>query len=229
MLVAGGVPATMPIRFCFRRSSSSRATSSRSLPCLGDQRIRGAVIGIGALNQIVALREAHDDVAAVGAKRHPDEAGRLREVHVVDLLVQLLGEQFGELVLDPSPLSLENGRLCGSAQTRSTLGSTSSIDSRRFPWSARARHRARRVRRGSPMLRSASQRLRPAYFIQLLTCGPPWLPSKNITAPTNEVPLKPRTDKMLSCQLEPATGIIPVADSRGRAAAKTGRDEAQFR
>ena len=46
------------------------------------------------------MREAHDDVATMGAKRHPDEAGRLWEVHVVQLLVQLLGEQFGELVLE---------------------------------------------------------------------------------------------------------------------------------
>ena len=67
---------------------------------LGDQRIGGAVIGIGALNQVVALRKAHDDVATMGPERHPDEAGRLREVHVVQLLVQLLGEQFGELVLE---------------------------------------------------------------------------------------------------------------------------------
>src|SRR6266496_1728928 len=67
---------------------------------LGDQRIGGAVIGIGTLNQVVALREAHDDVATMGPKRHPDEAGRLREVHIVQLLVQLLGEQFGKLILE---------------------------------------------------------------------------------------------------------------------------------
>ena len=67
---------------------------------LGDQRIGGAVIGIGSLNQIVALRKAHDDIATMGPERHPDEAGRLREIHVVQLLVQLLGEQFGELVLE---------------------------------------------------------------------------------------------------------------------------------
>jgi hypothetical protein len=35
----------------------------------------------------------------MGPKGHPNEAGRLREVHVVQLLLQLLGEQFGELVL----------------------------------------------------------------------------------------------------------------------------------
>ena len=46
---------------------------------LGDQRIGGAVIGIGALHQIVALRKAHDDVATMRGERHPDEAGGLRE------------------------------------------------------------------------------------------------------------------------------------------------------
>ena len=46
---------------------------------LRDHRIGRAVIGIGALHQIVALRKAHDDVAAMRAERHPHEAGRLRE------------------------------------------------------------------------------------------------------------------------------------------------------
>ena len=35
-----------------------------------------------------------------GPQRHPDEAGRLREIHVVQLLVEFFGEQFGELVLE---------------------------------------------------------------------------------------------------------------------------------
>ena len=100
MLVAGGVPATMPICLPFSRGSSSVVTSSRPGARLGDQRIGRAVIGIGALNEIVALRKAHDDIAAMRAERHPHEAGRLREVHVVELLLQLLGEQFGELVLE---------------------------------------------------------------------------------------------------------------------------------
>ena len=56
---------------------------------LGDQRIGRAVIGIGALDQFVALRKAHDDIAAMRAERHPHEAGRLREIHVVELLLQL--------------------------------------------------------------------------------------------------------------------------------------------
>ena len=67
---------------------------------LGDQRVGRAVVGIGALDQIVALRKAHDDVAAMRAKRHPNETGRLRKVHVVELLLQLFREQLGELVLE---------------------------------------------------------------------------------------------------------------------------------
>ena len=35
------------------------------------------------------------------AERHPNETGRLRKVHVVELLLKLLGEQLGELVLEP--------------------------------------------------------------------------------------------------------------------------------
>jgi hypothetical protein len=66
----------------------------------GDQRISRPVIGIGALGEVVALREAHDDVAAMSAKRHPNETGCLRKEHVVEFFLQLLGEQFGELVLE---------------------------------------------------------------------------------------------------------------------------------
>src|SRR3984893_15007091 len=67
---------------------------------LGDQRVGRAIIGIGALDKVIALRETHDDVATMGGKRHPNKAGRLRKVHVVKLFLKLLGKQFGELVFE---------------------------------------------------------------------------------------------------------------------------------
>ena len=66
---------------------------------LCDQRVGRPVVRIGALHEIVALRKTHDDVAAVRAQRHLDEAGRLREIHIVEPLLQLGSEQLGELVL----------------------------------------------------------------------------------------------------------------------------------
>src|SRR5215510_8780016 len=43
-------------------------------------------------------------------------------------LPSLLASNSASLFSKPSPRSVENGMLCGSAQTLSTLGSTSSID-----------------------------------------------------------------------------------------------------
>ena len=65
----------------------------------GDQRIGRAVIRVGPLHGVVALRKSHDDVAAMRAERHPHKAARLRKIHVVELLLQLCGKQLGELVL----------------------------------------------------------------------------------------------------------------------------------
>ncbi len=62
---------------------------------LGDQRVGGAVVGIGTLDKVVALRKTHDDVATMSGKRHPNETCRLRKVHVVELFLKLFGEQFG--------------------------------------------------------------------------------------------------------------------------------------
>ena len=78
---------------------------------LGDERICRAVIGIGALRQIVSLRKAHDDVAAVRAERQPDEAGRLRNEGISDLFLQLCGEQVGELVLEPFAFFIREGHV----------------------------------------------------------------------------------------------------------------------
>ena len=54
---------------------------------LGDQRIGSAIIRIGALDEFVPLRDAHDDVTSMGAKRHPNETCRLRKEHVIEFLM----------------------------------------------------------------------------------------------------------------------------------------------
>src|SRR4029077_637551 len=66
---------------------------------LGNQRISRAIIGIGALDELIALGDPHNDVATVSSQSHSNEAGRLWKVHVVKFLLKLFGEQFGELVL----------------------------------------------------------------------------------------------------------------------------------
>jgi hypothetical protein len=85
----------------FQACVSQRRYLIKAAALLGDQCVGGAVIGIGALDQIVALRIAHDHVATMRGERHPDKAGGLRKVRIVDLLLKLLGEQFGKLVLKP--------------------------------------------------------------------------------------------------------------------------------
>jgi hypothetical protein len=40
----------------------------------------------------------------MSAKRHPNETCRLREIHVVEFLMQLVRKQFGDLVLKALPL-----------------------------------------------------------------------------------------------------------------------------
>src|SRR6478752_9692622 len=77
----------------------------------GDQRIGRAVIGISALDEIVALREAHDDIAAMRAERDADEAGRLREIRVVQLFLELRGEEFGKLVLETFALLVRERKI----------------------------------------------------------------------------------------------------------------------
>lgn len=44
-----------------------------------DQRIGRSHVGVGALHEIVALRIAHHDVAAMRPEGHPEEARRLRK------------------------------------------------------------------------------------------------------------------------------------------------------
>ena len=77
-----------------------RGDTFKTAAGLEHQRIGRPVIGNCDLRLIVALRKSHDGIAAERAQRHPDEAGRLREVGVAELLAEFGGEQFGELVFE---------------------------------------------------------------------------------------------------------------------------------
>ena len=171
---------------------------------LGDQRIGGAVIGIGALNQVVALREAHDDVATMGAKRHPDEAGRLREVHVVQLLVQLLGEQFGELVLESLALVVGERQIVRIGADAQHLG-IDELDRQIAGFlDLRARDIAPDEYGEDRQYRDRQPALLPGICHQKLLHFRPTMVanSEEVSAtPTNEVPLKPQTSKMLSLSI----------------------------
>jgi hypothetical protein len=84
----------------FQAAVSQRRDLVKAAALPGDQRVGRPVVGIGALDQIIALRNAHDDVAAMCGKRHPDETGRLRKIHIGQFFLQLFREQLAELVLE---------------------------------------------------------------------------------------------------------------------------------
>ena len=167
---------------------------------LGDQRIGGAVIGIGTLNHVVALREAHDDVATMGPERHPDEAGRLREVHVVQLLLQFLGEQFGELVLESLALVVGEWQIVRVGADAQHLGideldrQIAAFLNLRVRNSAPEEHgENRQCCNRQPALLSGIYHRKLLHFRSTLVANF----GKISATPTNEVPLKPQTSKML--------------------------------
>ncbi len=84
----------------FQARISERRNVVETTIGLDDQRIGGAVVRIGHLHEIVALRKAHDQIATVRTERHANEAGGLREKHVVEFLLQLRRQQFSDLVLE---------------------------------------------------------------------------------------------------------------------------------
>src|SRR5215831_16326112 len=101
MLFPGGVPATMPMRWPLRRGSPSVSS-----PC-------GAPMMTSHLCAASVLRTKP---VACGYQLYESP------------LPSLSASNSASLFSKPSPRSVENGMLCGSAQTLSTLGSTSSID-----------------------------------------------------------------------------------------------------
>ena len=122
MLVAGGVPATMPICLPFRRASAQRRDLVKAAALLDDQRVSGPVVGIGALHQVIALRIAHDDVATMRGKRHPDKTDRLRIVRIVQLFLQLFREQLAELVFDSLALVVRERQIARVGANPQHLG-----------------------------------------------------------------------------------------------------------
>ena len=71
-----------------------------ALPLLEHERVGRAVVGIGDLNHVIALRGAHDDVAPVRGERVAHEAGGLRIPRVAQVSPELAGEKLGDLILE---------------------------------------------------------------------------------------------------------------------------------
>ena len=74
------------------------------------------------MHEVVALREAHDDVAAMRAERHAHEAGGLRKKDVVELLLELVREQLGKLVLEPLALLVRERQIARVGTDAQHLG-----------------------------------------------------------------------------------------------------------
>ena len=220
MFVAGRRAGHDADMLAFQALVVQRRNVFEAAALLGDQRIGGAVIGIGALNQVVALREAHDDVATMGPKRHPDEAGRLREVHVVQLLVQLLGEQFGELVLEALALFVGERQIVRIGADAQHLG----IDELDRQIAGFVDLRARDIAPGEygedRQCCDRQPALLPGICLQKLLHFRSTMVAnfgKISATPTNQVPLKPQTSKMLSLSIgacnrnNPHGGLVACA------------------
>ena len=76
-----------------------------------DDGVGRAVIGIGGLHQVIALRHAEDDVAKMRIERVAHEAGRARIIGIGEALAELLGEEFGDLVLEAFALIVGKGKI----------------------------------------------------------------------------------------------------------------------
>ncbi len=122
MLVLGGVFATIADPLVLQLRIADRGDVFKAAAPLEHQRIGRPVIGNRHLRLIVALRKSHDDIAAIRAERHPDEAGRLREIGVAELLAELGGEQFGELVFESLALVVGERQVARIAAGAKNLG-----------------------------------------------------------------------------------------------------------
>ena len=86
--------------FALEARVSQRIYAFEALPLLEHECVGRAVVGIGDLNHVIALRDAHDDVAPVRSERVPHEAGGLRIPRVAQVSSELAGEKLGDLVLE---------------------------------------------------------------------------------------------------------------------------------
>ena len=162
MLVAGGVPATMPICLPFRRASAQRRDLVKTAALPDNQRVSGPVVGIGALHQIIALRIAHDDVATMRGKRHPDKTDRLRIVRIVQLFLQLLRKQLAELVFEfPRPCRSRTANCADRRTPAAPWDRRARSTGRWHHWSARWRYPCRRISLASREARPASGNIVP--------------------------------------------------------------------
>ena len=90
----------MPIRAIFSRGSFSadQVLQGTVLAIGGD--VARPIIGIGRLNDVVALGDSQDDVATMRVQRVADEAGRVGIEGVGDRFAELAREELGDLVFE---------------------------------------------------------------------------------------------------------------------------------
>ena len=77
-IVPRGRPRHNPDAFVLEARIAQRVHALKAMPPFEHESISRAVIRIGDLHQVIALRHAHDNVAFVGRERIAHEAGCLR-------------------------------------------------------------------------------------------------------------------------------------------------------
>src|SRR3982074_791211 len=174
-------------------------------------------MGFDALDKVVTLRKAHDDVATMGGKRHPNEAARLRKIHIVELLLPLLREKFGELVLKTLALLVRERQIArvrayaqcfGIDELDRQIGGIIGLRPGNIRADKRGGESEKRNQQPAMWYRMCRQRLlhgRPAYLCQLLT------DVGNRSEP--KFTCNPDTIKMLCSSIRPCNRNIPTVNS----------------
>ena len=68
------------------------------------ERVGRAIVRVGDLDQIIALRDAHQNIASMRSERIAHETRRLRVPGIGQSFSKLRGEELRQLVLKPLPL-----------------------------------------------------------------------------------------------------------------------------
>ena len=87
-----------PRRFQTRIAEGLQTLQGTILAIRGD--IARSIIGVGRLNDVVALSDSQDDVATMRVQRVADEARRVGIERVLDRLAEFVSEKFGDLVFE---------------------------------------------------------------------------------------------------------------------------------
>ena len=90
----------MPILAVFRRGSLERLQPLQGTILAIRGGVARSIIGVGRLNDVVALSNSQHDVATMGVQRVADEARRVGIERVGDRLAEFVSEKFGDLVFE---------------------------------------------------------------------------------------------------------------------------------